>query len=117
MIWLLKLDQKPIAYEYHLKYKDEVWGMRSEYDDNYSKAGPGTVLDKYIVEQIFKDGFKRYHLGWGADFYKLRWTEDIKAHRTILVFPPNLYGRILYNLEFKLISKIKKLLSKERDYA
>ncbi|MDP3024011.1 MAG: GNAT family N-acetyltransferase [candidate division Zixibacteria bacterium] len=118
LIWLLRLNQKPIAYEYHLKYKDEVWGLRSEYDEAYREAGPGTVLDRYIVEQIFKDGFKRYHLGWGADFYKLRWTENIRKHRTILIFPHNLYGRILHTLEFRLIGKIKQfLLSKGKIHA
>jgi len=114
LVWLLKLSQKPIAFEYHLKYNNKVWGLRSEFDEDYRDSGPGTVLDRYIMEQLFKDGFKRYHLGWGVDFYKLRWTENIQIHQTVLVFPPSLYGRILYALEFKLIHKIKLLLSKRR---
>jgi CelD/BcsL family acetyltransferase involved in cellulose biosynthesis len=117
LIWLLKLNQKPIAYEYHLKYKDEVWGLRSEYDEDYKEAGPGTVLDRYIMEQIFNGAYKKYNLGWGADFYKLRWTEKIKEHKRILIFNPSPYGRLLFFLEFILIKRLKQLLGLKRNYA
>ncbi|MCJ7508820.1 MAG: GNAT family N-acetyltransferase [candidate division Zixibacteria bacterium] len=117
LVWLLKLNKKPIAYEYHLKYKNEVWGLRSEYDETYQEAGPGTVLDRHIVEQIFKSGFKGYDLGWGADFYKLRWTEEIKRHKSLLVFKDNFYGKMLYIIEFKFVRGLKRLLGLKGNYA
>src|SRR3989339_1919431 len=107
-IWLLNVDGKPVAYEYHLAYKGRLHALRSDYDRSYRLSSPGSILDMHIVENAFSGHVREYDMCGSSDFYKLNWTSDIREHARILIFRDTVYGRMLYFLEFKVISLLKK---------
>ena len=106
-LWLMRANNKPIAFEYHLQYKNKVHALRSEFDEEYAAYSPGSVLDGHIVRNIFLNGFKEYDMGGSTDTYKKHWTPSVRKHCSILAFNKGFYPELLRFLEGKLIASIK----------
>ncbi len=108
-VWLLSVDGKPLAFEYHLRYKNELFALRAEYDRNYEDYSPGFALDSHIVERCFSDGISRYNMGGSDNFYKLRWTNDCEPHMALFIYNRNLLSRIMCAIEFRLLPLLSRL--------
>lgn len=108
-IFLMTLNDKPIAYEYHLKYKKKEYALRGDFDEQYRENHPGSVLDAYIVQSLFGNGIEEYEMGGTSDLYKLNWTSQIREHVNFVIFRNSFYETMLYIFDFKIISYLKKL--------
>ena len=117
-LWLLSKDQIPIAFEYHLTYKNKIYGLCSEFNQEYRKYSPGSVLDAHIVEKMFDNGVREYDMGPTEDFYKMRWTDTVRPHKVLYIFNSNFLSIFLYLLECKLLNNPGKfrvfIMSKNR---
>jgi hypothetical protein len=107
-LWILKVNQEPLAFEYQLHYKDSVHCLRSEFNGKYAEFSPGAVLDGHIVQNIFQSGIREYDMGGSADEYKKHWTSDTYDHVSILIFNNSIYPKLLSFLEGNLIPNVKK---------
>ena len=110
-VWLLSVDDKPVAFEYHLRYENEIYALRAEYDKRYERYSPGFVLDCKVVENCFDDGVARYHMGGADNSYKLRWTSDVEPHLALFLYSGNLLSRLLRWTEFRLLPLLSRLSS------
>jgi hypothetical protein len=110
-IWLLKINDKPSAYEYHLHYKNKAYALKADYLESISSISPGSILDQHIMEAAFKSKLSEYDLGGSNDFYKMNWTDKIRNHTIVLVFSNSFYGKLAYFLECKVINSIKKIIN------
>jgi len=108
-IWLLNLNGQSIAFEYHLKYKRKVYALRAAYMEEYQEASPGSVLDKHIIEHLFRGDFTGYDLGPGVVFYKMRWTSEVRDCLQFAIFNSSIYPKMIYHLEFRVMSFLKKV--------
>ena len=106
-IWLMKANHNPIAFEYHLKYKNQVYALRSEFDEEYGAYSPGSVLDSHIVQKLFLNGFDEYDMCGSDDAYKKHWTPDVREYTNILIFNKGVYPKMLRFIETKLIPYLK----------
>jgi CelD/BcsL family acetyltransferase involved in cellulose biosynthesis len=98
-IWLLRLNNEPIALEYHLEYMGRTHAMRGDFDESYRKLSPGSVLEAHIVEHCFRNRLKEYDF-CGLDYkYKTLWTEYVHNHNNILLYNSKLRSQILYALQ------------------
>jgi len=107
-IWLLSINGKPVAYEYHLKYKDRVSALRGDFDERLRDYSPGSILDAYIVRHVFESNLKEYDMGGSNDFYKRNWTSSARRHTEFIAYKNDLIWRLLYFLEFRVIFFLKK---------
>lgn len=107
-IWLLRENDKPIAMEYHLKYKNRVFALRGDFDEEYSYFSPGSVLDYNIVRHMFQSRVSEYDMCGGVYEYKMRWTSTAREHRLFYIFHNNFYSYTLHTLENKFITFLKK---------
>ncbi len=48
-LWLFTLNDKAIAFEYILRYKDKVYPLRSDFDERYRSMAVGTQLNFHII--------------------------------------------------------------------
>ena len=94
-IWLLRLDGRPVAFEYHLRYNGTELGLRSDFDENLRDVSPGSNLDAYIVQRLFEEKIHKYDMGGGCDPYKVRWTDNCRRHTCFLIFGSHMYARLL----------------------
>jgi len=99
-LWLLSVNNQPIAYEYHLRYRNRVHGLRSSFNKNFGHLSPGAFLDYQIIKYYHECGeIAEYDMGGSADFYKRQWTKNVRRHTTFHIFSLNPYSRIVYFYE------------------
>lgn len=108
-LWLLSINGTPVAYEYHLSYDNNLYALRADFDEAYEEISPGSILDYTIVENAFKRGYKEYHMCGSPNFYKLNWTSEIKEHVKITFYPKDIYGRLLYAIEYGVVQPLRKI--------
>ena len=108
-------DNTPIAYEYHLKYKNMDIALLAEFNKEYKKYSPGAYLDYKIVENLFNNGIYEYDMCGVQDEYKRKWTNSIRQYRNLIIFNDSLYSKLLFLLEKKIVVMIKNLRCRMRD--
>ncbi|MBL1275775.1 MAG: GNAT family N-acetyltransferase [Ectothiorhodospiraceae bacterium] len=106
-LWILYLDDKPLAAEYQLIYDGDVFALRSDFDEKAGDLSPGSYLNWQLLERLFGQQFeqqmdqplKRYYMGPGKNAYKKRWTKiSVPIHR-VTGYNTSLRGRIIYSID------------------
>jgi CelD/BcsL family acetyltransferase involved in cellulose biosynthesis len=108
-IWILSVNDIPIAFEYHLRYKDKIHALLADYDETYDDLSPGSVLDYHIMQNILSEGNCIYDMGSGQNFYKLNWTNSTRKHVRFSFFRNTISGELLYMGKSKIIPFLKQL--------
>ncbi len=114
-VWLLRLDGKPIAFEYHVRYKKRIHALVADYDKAYGDFSPGSVLDYHIMKHIFEHEHCEYDLGCGENFYKMNWTDHIRSHEKITIYNKSLAGVLLFFTETKIAPYLRVIRNKWKD--
>jgi CelD/BcsL family acetyltransferase involved in cellulose biosynthesis len=109
-IWTLKKGDLPIAFEYHIKYKDIVYPIRADYDETYRDLSPGSLLEYTILKDIFTNKTQKVYDSCGHTYkYLLNWSTKLNEYYNFYVFNPNIKSHFLSELEFKLIPFLRKI--------
>ena len=109
-VWLLRLNNRLIAFEYHIRQNNIIYALRSSFDEAYRAYGPGSVLDFEVVRSLFKSNVNHYDMCGGPYPHKLRWTSEIKFHKEIIVFNRRPCAMLLYFLEKDIKPLLKRIL-------
>ena len=113
-IWLLRLDQSPVAMELQVAYNGQVHALRSDFAESYKTLSPGAYLNWKLLESLFDRGLRRYWFGPGANSYKLHWTDVGEPLYTVTIYGLSLRGRWLRFLETTLRPWMKTILGREK---
>jgi CelD/BcsL family acetyltransferase involved in cellulose biosynthesis len=92
-IWILSLNERPLAMEYQLIADHTVYALRSDFDAEFDAVSPGTHLSGYLLKQLFGRGLRRYYMGPGNNAYKFRWTDDVEPVEELTVYGRSLAAR------------------------
>jgi hypothetical protein len=101
-VWILYLDGKMIAVEFHLKAYGREHAMRGHYHPDFASLSPGTYLEMTILEQVFEEQGKvqLYDFCGSFDSYKKKWTDTYVPHGDIYVFKEQIYSKYAMIHEF-----------------
>lgn len=108
-VWILWLDDRPLAAELQLLDGNRVHGLRADYREDATDLSPGTYLNWKITEGLFGQGFATYYLGLGENPYKRRWTNDGPPLQRLTAYSPRPLGRALRLLSGRLLPAIRGL--------
>ncbi|MFA4991652.1 MAG: GNAT family N-acetyltransferase [Candidatus Omnitrophota bacterium] len=80
-LYFLKLDDREIAADYCLNYRNVMNLQKTGYDSEYARYSPGCVLRKRVLEEAFNGDFTEsrfigVYYGWDRypnDTWKLKW--------------------------------------------
>ncbi len=93
---LLLLDGRPIAFHYNYVYRGSVCGLRMGYDPEVRRFGPGTVLQRLMLEDSFRRGDRVLDLGPGSTEVKRHWmTSAAASYRYAHYSPASLRSQLL----------------------
>lgn len=84
---LLLLDECPVAFAYNYYYRGSIYGLRMGFDPRLTPYGPGTVLQKMVIEDSFRRGDQFYDLGVGSLPAKRRWQTSLVTSYRYTHFP------------------------------
>ena len=85
-LWLLHLDDRPLAMEYQLIHGTSVHALRADFLAECEDISPGTHLFRHLLEELCGKGYDRYYLGPGYNPYKARWFEGVAPMRRVIVY-------------------------------
>jgi CelD/BcsL family acetyltransferase involved in cellulose biosynthesis len=60
---LLRSDGKDVAFAYNYCRGGRIFGLRMGFEPEFESFGPGTVLQRMILEDCFRRGDRHYDLG------------------------------------------------------
>jgi CelD/BcsL family acetyltransferase involved in cellulose biosynthesis len=113
-VWLLALDDRPVAMEYQLMVDGNVFALRSDFDTELEDVSPGAFLNRHMIERLFGRGLRRYYMGPGNNAYKHRWTDQIEPVTEMTAYGRSLNGRALALWEIKIKPIMLQLRSRLR---
>lgn len=115
-IWLLRLDDKPLAMEYQLADEKHVYALRADFDSACpQELSPGSYLNMHLLERHFQSGQTQYCMGPGDNPYKYRWADRAHALHRLAGYSPTLKGRLLALLELDIKPTLQRWLKPRKD--
>lgn len=97
----LEVNEVPIAYEYHFRYKEKNFAFTGSFDQEYATFGPGTGIMYRLIQDSIDQGIKEYDLLQGGHEYKWKWTNLGRKHYQIMIINNTNYARIFHYLKFR----------------
>lgn len=114
-LWLLKVDSKAAAFEFHIEYEDIVYPVRADYDERCRDISPGSVLEYEIIKNIFLESRLKEYNSCGHTYeYLMNWTDLARDYRDIQVFKRSPKMMLLHAFEYRLLVMLRKMKSYER---
>ncbi|HEV2008725.1 MAG TPA: GNAT family N-acetyltransferase [Burkholderiales bacterium] len=108
-LWLIYLDEQPLAMEYQLIYGSEVHALRADFDTQREEISPGSHLFRQLLERLFEHGLGRYYMGRGDNPYKKRWTDEGEPLRRMMVYHRTLRGQFAWLREVVLAPVVRTM--------
>lgn len=99
LVWILKLNGRPIAMEYNLMEDGIAYALRADFDQEHRRSSPGAYLEYHIFERLFTEGCRAYQAGPGSDAYKLRWAENLGRNLGVTIYNGGLANQALWLAE------------------
>ena len=116
-VWVLSLNEQPVAMEYQLVADGGVYALRSDFDAEFDAMSPGGYLSGYLLKELFGKGLQRYYMGPGNNAYKYRWTDEVETVEELTVYGRSLAGRCIAAWETTLKPMAVKLRNRVRGRA
>ena len=113
-LWIMSLDDKPVAAEFQIIYAGQVHALRSDFDAAFQSLSVGSYLNWKQLEQLFSAGLCRYWMGPGKNPYKAHWTEDSEPLSGYLIYGKTWRARLLYLIYEKLRPIFKQLSGRSK---
>lgn len=109
-IWLLKHNSEPIAYEYHLAYNGIIYPLRADFVESYRYLSPGSLLEYYILRNLFEKKECHTYYSCADDYFYLRnWTNDFENLYRVDIFNSKTLSNLLFLGEYRILPKLRKV--------
>jgi CelD/BcsL family acetyltransferase involved in cellulose biosynthesis len=93
-LMFLRLDGRPLAFQYNLVHNGVWYYIKGGYDPAYSRFSPGRLLTRAALEHAFTLGLSTYEFLGGDEPYKLQWTSACHERTLFQAFAPSPRGMV-----------------------
>lgn len=112
-VWIMRKAGVPVAFEFHLITDDVVYPLRADFDENYRKFSPGSVLEYMALKTLFEDQKVSQYDSCADNYWYLNnWTGDMRKHFDVEVFARGFKPFILNALEYRVIPLFRAIRDK-----
>jgi CelD/BcsL family acetyltransferase involved in cellulose biosynthesis len=109
-VWFARLEDRPIAYELHVKSNGITYPIRADIDDAARRLSPGSVVEHYALRAAFDDPEIHTYDTCADNYWYLRkLTEDERMVHVMEVFPRRAKGSALYLLEYRAMPVLRSV--------
>jgi CelD/BcsL family acetyltransferase involved in cellulose biosynthesis len=81
--WILRLDGKPAAAQYGLRYRNRVYSLQEGFDPEYSSERVGYVLRAHVLKTLIGQGVRQYDFLGGEERSKVHWGPQMGSYADI----------------------------------
>jgi CelD/BcsL family acetyltransferase involved in cellulose biosynthesis len=107
---LLECGGTPVASTFGIRHDQVFQSLRIAHRREYDAVSPGTVLESYELEDLFRDGIARYEFMGSFLANKLRWTESVIATVNVHVYRRRPRLMLFYFVHFVFKRRVKAIL-------
>ena len=108
----LRVGGRALAFHFALESQNKYYLLKPGYNEEFRKAGPGTVLTQKMVERAFSVGLDSYEFLGADDEHKMRWTSDVRPRVRIQAFassPAGAVDRVIQTHGRALVKRLKSV--------
>lgn len=96
--YVLTVNNVPISYQFGSIYNNVYNAEATAYDQRYSKYGPGMLIFKHALSDLYNIEVKEVDLGGGEEKYKVQWGTYSKPMISFEVYGRSPFSIILWTL-------------------
>jgi len=93
-LYLLRLDQRPVAALYGFRYGRTFYFYQSGFDPAHGKQSVGLVAMGLTIRNALEDGAAEFDLLHGDEKYKSLWARQRREIGRLEIYPPSARGAI-----------------------
>jgi len=105
----LTLNRRRISARYGLCHENRLYLLKSGYDPEFAKSSPASLHLSLLLQEAFSRGIAECDFLGGIDEWKFKWTQALRSHQWLYVFPRSSQGRFLHAVKFRIGPKMKRL--------
>jgi hypothetical protein len=103
----LRVDGRLVGFDLALLHRNRYYLLKTAFDEDMRKLGPGLVLRRAVVERCFEIGLDAHEfLGPDMEWKRLFSTGD-RPHARVRAYPPGLGGTARYAYRAQLRPRLK----------
>lgn len=106
ILFLLNVDGTFLSYDFTFSYNKVIYDWNTSYNPDYKKYSPGRLLNKFIIEYCFENGYEFYDFMAGDEEYKMKWTKDFTENYSLKIQRKNI--RTFISRSYKDFKKLVK---------
>jgi len=88
----LRLDERPIAFQFLVRYGGVVSQLKGGFDEEFRKLAPGTLLLQDVIRYTFEGETEMYEFLGAEERFKLEWAAGTHDRKLVQAFAPSLAG-------------------------
>lgn len=113
-LYFLRLDGRPVAFQYGLGDAKNYWLPKTAYDESLADCSPGQLLTEAVLQDLAGRGGGEFDFLGPAMPWKSEWTASARVHHWLYVFNDTPRARALRRLKFGLGPLAKEVLRWKR---
>jgi CelD/BcsL family acetyltransferase involved in cellulose biosynthesis len=113
-LYFLRLDGRPIAFDYGLTYGGRYLSLKHAYDERAGKYSPGQLLTEDTLRDCIARGLTEFDFLGDDSPCKKDWAREGRPQAWLYVFRRSLKGRLLRRAKFQLLPAAREALHRWR---
>lgn len=106
-LYLLRVGDRPVAFQFSLQQGGHYFLLKPGYDEALSACSPGQLLMEDVVEDLIARGVRAFDFLGPDMVWKRDWTDRVRVHTWLSIFPPHGWGRVLHATKFRAAPALK----------
>jgi CelD/BcsL family acetyltransferase involved in cellulose biosynthesis len=107
-LYFLTVGGKRIAVRIALFLHNTLYMLKSGYDPQYAPWSPAHLLCDQMLREAWDVKFAEADFLGNAERWKLSWSNGLRPHFYVFLFPPRPMPRLLHHLKFSLIPRLRR---------
>ena len=108
-LYFLIIDGSRAAFEFHFEDGRVAYPVRADYDQNFEKFSPGSILEYEIIKRLFSEKYFDEYNSCGHTYqYLLNWTESTREFVNFEIFGKALKSYVIYVVEYVVLPVLRE---------
>jgi CelD/BcsL family acetyltransferase involved in cellulose biosynthesis len=103
VVYLMRLEGRAVAFDYYLRHRGRLVGLRWEYDQQYGYYMPGVVVHVAALKDLLASGGVEYDLAGTDTDFKSGLVDSLREHVDVTFGHAGTKSRLLITLKDTLV--------------
>lgn len=106
-LYFLVVNDARVSVQITLFYGNKLYVLKSGYDPRFATSAPSHLLFWRLLEEAWSLKYDEVDLLGAVENWKTYWTDAVRPHSWLFVFPNRPSGRFLHGIKFSLLPRIR----------